>query len=420
MGGWVRPLNSAAAACAVGLAAAVGVSPAAAAPSGPQTRLILGGAEYEFAEWFPAIAALPLVTRYVTPNRQIGEGFFPGSVPVLIDYPGSLFRPGTANEHINIGVDRLDAAIAQRQEPLAVVGQSQGTVVLDRMRAKLEEDAAAPAADQLQFVLFNSPTRGLATTLFQEGVRIPVVDVTVAPPAESRYDTSVVIHEYDIWGDFPDRPWNLVTLLNALTTMAFVHQLAYEAPGDIAPENITTVVNSLGATDTTYFVPAPRLPLTEILRVVGVPDEAVDRLDEALRPIVDAGYSRNDKPGDPRPYLDRGVLTTHRQLARTVAAVSTSRSAVVPAAPAASTVPEPAAGAQHSRGRGAAPPAETPAPERVGPEPPSPETASPETPGRRPTARVQGERAAPGVAATVGAPSESRPTARATHRDRRR
>ncbi len=426
MGGWVRIFSSAAAACAVGLTTAVAASPAAVAAAGPQTRLILGGAEYEWAEWFPAIAALPLVTRYVTPNRQIGEGFFPGSVPVLIDYPGSLFRPGTANEHINIAVDRLDAAIKQRQEPLAVVGQSQGTVALDRMRAKLEGDPGAPVADQLQFVLFNSPTRGLATTLFQEGVRIPVVDVIVTPPSESRYDTSVVIHEYDIWGDFPDRPWNLVTLLNALTTMAFVHQLAYEAPGDIAPENITTMVNSLGATDTTYFFPAHRLPLTEVLRVVGVPDEAVDRLDEVLRPIIDAGYSRNDKPGDPRPYLDGGVLTTHQGSARTVAAASASAStsasasAVVPAAPDASTVPEPAAGDVHGRGRVAEPTLETPALERVGPEPPSPETASPETPGRRPTAPTRAERATPGAAATVSTPSETRSTARAPHRDRRR
>ena len=45
--------------------------------------------------------------------------------------------------------------------------------------------------------------------------------------------------------------------------------------------------------------------------MVGVPDKAVDVLDNAIRPVIDAGYSRNDTPGDPRPYLDHGVLTTH-------------------------------------------------------------------------------------------------------------
>ena len=29
----------------------------------------------------------------------------------------------------------------------------------------------------------------------------------------------------------------------------------------------------------------------------------VDRIDDAVRPIVDAGYSRNDKPGGTSPYL---------------------------------------------------------------------------------------------------------------------
>lgn len=295
--------------CALGLSAAVSAASAIAAT--PQTRLILGGAEYEFAEMFPAIAALPVVTRYVTPNREIGAGFFPGTTPVLIDYPASIFRWGTAREHVEIGADSLEAAIGQYQQPLAIVGQSEGTVVLDTVRARLEQDPDAPAADQLQFVLFNSPTRGLARTLFPEGTRIPFVDITVAPPVESRYDTAVVIHEYDFWGDFPDRPWNPVTMANALMGMAFVHQLDYDSPADVAAENITTVVNGKGGTDTTYFVPATTLALTEPLRILGVPSGAVDALDAAIRPVIDAGYSRNDTPGDPRPFLDRGVITTH-------------------------------------------------------------------------------------------------------------
>jgi hypothetical protein len=299
-----------AAACAIGLSATLTLSPPAGAAT-PQTRLVLGGAEYQIAEWFPAIAALPVVTRYATPNREIGAGFFPGSTPVLIDYPASLFRKGTANQHINIGADNLDAEIKQRQEPLAIVGSSEGAVVLDTERARLESDPHAPAPDQLQFVLFASPTRGLVTTLFRDGTHIPFVDITVAPPVESRYDTALVIHEYDFWGDFPDRPWNLITLLNAGMALVFVHPLANDVPSEIAPENITTVVNSKGATDTTYFVPTPTLPLTEVLRVVGVPDKAVDVLDNAIRPVIDAGYSRNDTPGDPRPYLNHGVVTTH-------------------------------------------------------------------------------------------------------------
>lgn len=319
-------------ACAVAISVAVSQTPLAGADT-PKTRLILGGAEYQWGEMFPAIAALPLVTRYVTPNRDIGSGFFPNTAPVLIDYPASLFGKGTANAHINIGADKLQAAIQQDPGPLAIVGQSEGTVVLDTVRARLENDPNAPPADQLQFALFNSPTRGLAGTLFRPGAHIPIVDVTVGPPVESRYDTSLVIHEYDIWGDFPDRPWRPLTLLNALATMAFVHQLNNDVPAQIAPENITTVVNSKGATDTTYFVPARTLPLTEVLRVVGVPNKAVDALDNVIRPAIDAGYSRNDKPGDRRPYLDHGMLTTNRKAAAPTATMSSgARPAPRPAA----------------------------------------------------------------------------------------
>ena len=299
------------AACALGFAVAVGLSPAAGAAA-PETRLIVGGAEYALAETFPALASLPLVTRYITPNRQIGAGFFPGTTPVLIDYPASIFRAGSANEHISVGAANLIAAIGDVSGPLAIVGQSEGAVVLDTVRARLVNDPSAPPPDQLKFVLFNSPTRGLASTLFRDGTRIPFVDVTVTPPVDSRYDTSAVIHEYDFWGDFPDRPWNLLALLNAVAAMAFVHQLANDIPAQVAPENITTVVNSKGASDTTYFVPTMTLPLTEVLRVIGVPNRAVDALDNVIRPVIDAGYSRNDKPGDRRPYFDHGVLTTHQ------------------------------------------------------------------------------------------------------------
>lgn len=305
----VKSLTAGATACVLGLGGAL--VPTAAASPAPQTRLVLGGSEYAHVpETLP-----PAVTKYLTPNLEIGAGFFPDTTPLLIDYPASVLQRGTVNQHIDIGADNLDAAIRQRQEPLAVVGISEGAAVLDTERARLENDPHdphAPAADQLQFVLFNSPTRGLATTLFRQGAHIPVVDITVTPPVESRYDTSLVIHEYDLWGDFPDRPWNLVTLLNATMAVVFVHPIANDVPSKIAPENITTVVNSKGATDTTYFVATPTLPLTEALRVVGVPGKAVDVLDKALRPVVDAGYSRNDRPGDPRPYLDHGVLTTHR------------------------------------------------------------------------------------------------------------
>ncbi|MFY9918766.1 MAG: PE-PPE domain-containing protein, partial [Mycobacterium sp.] len=63
---------------------------------------------------------------------------------------------------------------------------------------------------------------------------------------------------------------------------------------------------------TTYLVPAENLPLTQVFRDVGMPDALVDKADEVLRPVVDAGYVRHDLPGDTRPYLYDGEI--HRNV----------------------------------------------------------------------------------------------------------
>lgn len=291
------------------------------------TRFILGGAEYALLDKMPLI---PLFNKYVTPNLQIGAGFHPGTDSVEIHYPGGLFPPGTIGDHIQTGTDNLDAAIRVATGPLVIVGQSEGTVVIDDTRARLENDPNAPPADRLSFLMFNQPMRGLARTVLPDGFHIPIMDVTVTAPVESRYDTTVVTHEYDFFGDFPDRPWNLLALINSATGFLFLHQIGHDIPADIPPENITTTVNSKGATDTTYFVPSSGLPLTEVLRIVGVPDRAVDVLDAAIRPRIDAGYSRNDKPGDPRPYLSHGVLRTHAGAVNPTKAGARTRKAAPP------------------------------------------------------------------------------------------
>ena len=147
-------------------------------------------------------------------------------------------------------------------------------------------------------------------TVFRPGTQIPIVGLTATPPVESRYDTVVVTNEYDFWGDFPDRPWNLVALANAVMGAAFVHTRVSFSPSDVPLSNISTTTNSLGATVTTYLVPTQHLPLTEALRIVGVPAKIVDTIDNVLRPIIDAGYSRNDAPGSTRPYLFHGAIRT--------------------------------------------------------------------------------------------------------------
>ena len=141
--------------------------------------------------------------------------------------------------------------------------------------------------------------------LFPSGTYIPILDYTVQKPVESQYDTTVVVAEYDFISDFPDRPSNLLTLANAVIAGALVHTpAAWISPTDVTPENITTTTNSRDGTTTTYFIPTKQLPLTEPLRMLGVPNDVTDQIDQVLRPMVDEGYSRNDDPSSPATGLD--------------------------------------------------------------------------------------------------------------------
>ena len=62
-------------------------------------------------------------------------------------------------------------------------------------------------------------------------------------------------------------------------------------------------------------MPTENLP-TQAFRDVGVPDDLVDKADEVLRPVVDAGYVRHDQPGDTRPYLYDGEIHRNVQVSR--------------------------------------------------------------------------------------------------------
>lgn len=265
-----------------------------------------------------------------TPVRtnDIGAGFHPGADTVIVHYPASAWpytgiNGPTAKESVRTGVANLDAAIRAADGPLIVVGHSQGAVVINAEQARLANDPTAPAADQLEFVIFADPERGLMS-LLSEGTHIPVFDWTTTTPVDSQYDTTIVIGEYDGWADPVDRPWNLLASANALMASgatgwyraivgkagrepAIHGRTGYASPADIPHANISVTTNSRGATVKTMLVPTKTLPFTDPLRSV-LPDRVVDRIDNVLRPHIDAAYSRNDKPGDRRPFVSGGRI----------------------------------------------------------------------------------------------------------------
>jgi diacyltrehalose acyltransferase len=267
------------------------VAPEGSDAPGDTDLLQTGGAAY----WlYPPFTAEPL-----------GVSLYPDAMPQRIDYPGTPF--GFIDQAIDIGMRTADRAVkdaAADGSEVVVVGHSEGSMVVDHLQAAYLADPRAPRADQVTFVVYGSPERGLLDLLFPNGTFVPGFGVTSQTPVDSQYDTIVVTGEYDFAADPPDRPWNLLALANAAIGFVTVHHAyAFVDPDTIPDENTTTVINSRGAKITTQLIPSAHLPLTGPVRIVA--PRLADRLDEVLRPVIDSAYLRHNAED---PYLSGGRL----------------------------------------------------------------------------------------------------------------
>lgn len=296
------------------IAAALAVGAAVPlAPAGADTGFVVQGAASDYAILQPLIHLRPADLPYM------GRSYYNFTAPATeIVYPHSagvttcLTCPAVGPS-VRQGQQTLDAQIkaAPPGQHITVVGQSEGSMVLNAEAESLANDLKAPRRGDVTFIVISDPQRGLLRYL-PVGTYVPYpLDLTVTEPVDSPYDTVVVTAEYDIAADPPDRPWNLVADANAVLGFQQVHgkPAAFSDPADVPPENVTVTTNSKGAKVTSYLVPTKQLPLTKPLRKV-LPNQIVDRIDTVARPIVDAGYSRHDDPNAPvkRPTFSRGTL----------------------------------------------------------------------------------------------------------------
>lgn len=253
----------------------------------------------------PAIASTAFTvsgTRTFHPPpypEQLLPDYFAGDVITRIDYPASILGMDAS---VAVATAGLVDAVQNGDGQLVAAGFSQGAIAVGYAKQALMALPAdlRPAADRLGFVTVGDPT-GAQGILRMLPFKVPLLDLTPFSPPETPYDTVVVNGEYDGWADFPDRPWNLVSLVNALLGTAYVHGGYETVPGGldlstVPPANITTSTNSLGGTTTVYLIPTERLPLVQPLRDIGVPEPVVAALETPLKAMVDAGYVRNDPP----------------------------------------------------------------------------------------------------------------------------
>lgn len=292
------------------------VSPRSPVPANPDrgTAYALGGAH---------VLGIPY-DEYI---RMTGEQWFPGMKRVKVDYPagqvqghtlerlfpgigaiGEQIQPGlgldgpSIGESVDEGEGNLDAAIRKGGKGTAM-GLSEGALVLNAVKARLANDPTAPPPDQLTFATFGDP---LAKSPFGEsfliqnfpvGSVVPFMDYRMPAPVDSQYHTDQFVSAYDSIADWPDRPDNWMSVINAIAGLATGHTaIAFTNPSNVPPQNIRTTVNSKGATTTTYLIPEEHLPLVLPFKYLGYDQNTLNQLDAVLLPMVNAGYSRNDDP----------------------------------------------------------------------------------------------------------------------------
>lgn len=175
-------------------------------------------------------------------TEQLLGGAYKNDPVITIDYPGSIWPvtgllDPTLGESVGIGTTKLESAAKSTSGPLVIIGASQGAMVVQQAEADLDNDPSVPS--DTTFILIADPNFGLVRTL--QGVFVPGFDYTPEPLPETRFNTIVVINQYDGFADPIKQPWNLLTDLNALMGIAYVHPYAQNADLSTVPaENITT------------------------------------------------------------------------------------------------------------------------------------------------------------------------------------
>lgn len=239
-------------------------------------------------------------------------------------YPGTGVKSLPLATSVDQGAQMLDWTLRNRiadGDNVVVYGVSQSAVLSSVEMSRLLESGTAPDPDQLSFVLIANemfPNGGLLSRF-----AVPEVPLYIAPlgiefyggTPDTPYATDIYIAEYDGFADFPRYPLNLLSTLNAVLGIAFVH-----GPGYAQPDSIDSAQLLLGSTDydgplvlpdgvsaalntNYYMIPTEILPLLQPL--LGIPilgEPLYDLLEPVTRILVDLGYGNVDT------YVD-GVLT---------------------------------------------------------------------------------------------------------------
>lgn len=250
-----------------------------------------------------------------------------GGEALQIGYPAALFPfQGAIGLDLSVaaGVASLLAAVAvvPDGDRLVLIGVSQGDIVLSLVERAL---IASGSQRDVLFVRMAGPSGDTGVMGRNWGFKLPGLSF-VTRPSESPFDQVVLNHEYDGLGHWPVHQLNVLAVLNAVMGMlAFHNPGSYGVDLSTFPESdITTTVNSLGATTTTYLIRATGLlPLLRPLQALGVDDDLLNEWQRVLKPIIDSAYEPSTAPSLEPVVLAmvRGLVNSLSRMAEDVGAV---------------------------------------------------------------------------------------------------
>ncbi len=284
-------------AAAVGGASAQAASPLLAAVTANDVSLIMGGTGVPIPsqKFIDAANAIYLRSAGVLQGLTTPEELYP------LTGVKSLTLNTSASEGLTILDNELYNQIHNNNQTVTVFGVSQSAVISSLEMQSLASGMSAfgstpPTAGQLNFVLAGnemSPNGGMLSRF--PGLSLPSLGLTFygATPANTIYPTSNYTLEYDGFADFPQYPLNLISDLNAVAGIVYVHP-TYLSLSPTQIDNAILLPKSQPSVTDYYMIPTQNLPLLQPLRalpVIGNP--LADLIQPDMKVIVNLGY------GDP-------------------------------------------------------------------------------------------------------------------------
>jgi len=223
-------------------------------------------------------------------------------------YPVTGVKTLPVNTSVSEGITILQSAINQQlgtgAPSVAVLGYSQSSVISSLVMQNIlsgNYPFQVPSTSQLGFTLLGDPMNPNGGLLERfAGLTLPSLgfDFYGATPPNTPYNTAIYTLEYDGFADFPQYPIDVLSDLNAVLGIQYVHGTYASINPNALPQGDTmielpgsaTLPGGTGATNY-YMITQPNLPLLDPVRAIPIIGNPIaDLAQPDLAVLVNLGY----------------------------------------------------------------------------------------------------------------------------------